>query len=162
MNWKMISAVGQIFAAIGVTISLVYLASQIRSKKRESRSAAMNALVTHFGDSMRSQIENGELCDLWLRGLQSFEELDSTSRLRFDSQLERQIRIADNLYLHFLDGALDPRLWRGFNRTIGDIAAYPGFQKWWPTRKHRYSDELCGLIDNHIKTAKPKIYEGCV
>ena len=37
MNWKMISAVGQIFAAIGVTISLVYLASQIRSKKRESR-----------------------------------------------------------------------------------------------------------------------------
>ena len=43
----------------------------------------MNALVTHFGDSMRSQIENGELCDLWLRGLQSFEELDI--RQGFDS-----------------------------------------------------------------------------
>lgn len=158
MNWEMIRAVGQILAAIGVIVSLVYLAIQIRSQKRESRSGAMNVLVSHFSDLMRSEIENGELCDLWLRGLQSFEELDSASRLRFGSQLERQIRIADSLYLHFLDGVLDPPLWRGFNRTIGDIAAYPGFQKWWPTRKHRYSEELCGLIDNHIKTAKPKIY----
>src|SRR6266849_6190112 len=74
-------------------------------------------------------------------------------------RLGRQIRIADSLYLHFLDGTLDPRLWRGFNRTICDIAAYPGFQKWWPTRKHWYSDELCALIDRHIQTAKPGLYE---
>ncbi len=162
MNWEMITAVGQMLGAIGVIISLVYLAIQIRSQKQESRSAAMNALVTHFSDLMRSQIENAELCALWLRGLHSFDELDGPSKLRFGSQLGRQIRIADSLYLHFLDGTLDPRLWRGFNRTIRDISAYPGFQKWWPTRKHWYSDELCALIDKHIQTAKPGLYEGYV
>jgi hypothetical protein len=160
MRWEMISAVGQMLAAVGLIASLVYIAIQIRSQKRKSRSAAINALVIHFDDLMRSQVENAELCDLWLRGLQSFEGLDSASRLRFGSQLGQQIRIADSLYLHFLDGTLDPRLWRGFNRTIGDIAAYPGFQKWWPIKKHWYSDELRGLIDHHVKTAKPKIYEG--
>jgi hypothetical protein len=160
MNWEMISAVGRMLAAIGVIISLVYLAIQIRNRKRESRSAAMNALVTRFSDLMRSQVENAELCDLWLRGLQSFEELDSASRLRFGSQLGRQLRIADSLYLHFLNGTLDPRLWRGLDSTIGDIAAYPGFQKWWLIKKHWYSDELRELIDYHVKTAKPKIYEG--
>ena len=162
MNWEIITAVGQMLGAIGVIISLVYLAIQIRSQKQESRSAAMNALVTHFSDLMRSQIEDVELCALWLRGLHSFDELEGPSKLRFGSQLGRQIRIADSLYLHFLDGTLDPRLWRGFNRTIGDIAAYPGFQKWWPTRKHWYSDELCALIDKHIQTAKPRLYEGYV
>jgi hypothetical protein len=160
MNWEMISAVDHMLAAIGVIIALVYLAIQIRSQNQESRSAAINTLVTHFSDLMRSQGENAELCDLWLHGLQSFEELDSASRVRFGSQLGRQIRTADSLYLHFLDGTLDPRLWRGFDRAIADIAAYPGFQKWWLIKKHWYSDELRGLIDYHVKTAKPKIYEG--
>jgi len=162
MNREMITAVGQMLGAIGVIISLVYLAIQIRSQKQESRGAAMNALVTHFSDLMRSQIENAELCALWLRGLHSFDELDGPSKLRFGSQLGRQIRIADSLYLHFLDGTLDFRLWRGFNRTIRDIAVYLGFQKWWPTRKHWYADELCALIDRHIQTAKPGLYEGYV
>ena len=160
MNWEMISAIAKMLGAVGVIISLVCLATQIRSRKRESRNAAVNAMVTRFSDLMRSLGENAELCDVWLRGLQSFEKLDSASRLRFGSQLGRQIGIADILYLHFLDGTLDPRVWRGFDRTIGDIAAYPGFQKWWLIRKHWYSDELRGLIDYHVKTAKPKIYEG--
>ena len=90
MNREMITAVGQMLGAIGVIISLVYLAIQIRSQKQESRSAAMNALVTHFRDLMRSQIENAEHCALWLRGLHSFDELDGPSKLRFGSQLGRQ------------------------------------------------------------------------
>ena len=162
MNWKMISALGQMLGALGVIISLIYLAIQIRSQKRESRNTAMNALVTHFSDLMRSQAENPDLCDLWLRGLHSFDELDGASKLRFGSHLGRQLRAADSLYLHFLDGTLDPRLWRGFDRTIRDVAAYPGFQKWWPTRKDWYSDELCALVDKHIQTAKPRLYEDYV
>ena len=162
MNWEMISAIGQMLGAIGVIISLVYLAIQIRGQKKESRSAAMNALVSHFSDLMRSQVENPDLCALWLRGLHSFDELDGPSKLRLGSHLGRQIRAADSLYLHFLDGTLDPRLWRGFERTIADVAAYPGFQKWWPTRKHWYSDELGALIDSHIRTAKPRLYDGYV
>jgi len=43
MNWEMISAIGQMLGAIGVIISLVYLAIQIRSQKQESRNAAMNS-----------------------------------------------------------------------------------------------------------------------
>ena len=162
MNWEMISAIGQMLGAIGVIISLVYLAIQIRSQKQESRSAAMNTLVTHFSDLLRSQVENADFCALWLRGLHSFDELDGPSKVRFSSHLGRLLRAADSLYLHFLDGTLDARLWRGFDRTIADVAAYPGFQKWWPTRKHWYSDEFCTLIDSHIKTTKPRMCEGYV
>jgi hypothetical protein len=159
MNWEMISAIGQMLGAIAVVVSLVYLAIQIRSQKQESRNAVINSLTTQFNDFMRSQVESADLCVLWLRGLQSFDELDAPSKLRFSSHIGRQLRTADSLYLHFLEGTLDPRLWRGFDRTIADIAVYPGFQKWWPTRKHWYSDEFCALIDDHIKTGKPRMYE---
>jgi hypothetical protein len=62
--------------------------------------------------------------------------------------LGRFLRFADSLYLGVLDGTLDPRLWRGCERTIADTVAYRGFQT-----------EFCALIDKHTQTAKPQIYD---
>jgi len=32
--------------------------------------------------------------------------------------------------LAVLDGTLDKRLWRAYERTLSDAVAYPGFQTW--------------------------------
>ena len=60
MNWEMISAIGQMLGAIGVIISIIYLAAQIRNQNKESQRAAMNVLTTHWSDlnksSLRTQI----------------------------------------------------------------------------------------------------------
>jgi len=160
MNWEMISAVGQMLGAVGVIISIVYLAAQIGNQNKESQRAAMNVLTSHWSDLNRSLVENPDFAALWLRALQSFDELDGTSKLRFGAHLGRFLRFADSLYLAVLDRMLDKRLWRGYERTIADTVAYPGFQTWWATRKHWHTDEFCTLIDRHIRTAKPTIYDG--
>jgi hypothetical protein len=80
MNWEMISAIAKMVGAIGVIISLVYLAIQIRDQKKHSRNAVINSLTTQFNDFMLPQIENANLCALWVRGLRSFDELDPASR----------------------------------------------------------------------------------
>jgi hypothetical protein len=159
MNWEMISAVGQMLGAVGVIISIVYLAAQIRNQNKESRRAAMNVLTRHWSDLNRTLVENPDLAALWIRALRSFDELDGPSKLRFGAHLGRFLRFADSLYLAVLDGTLDKRLWRGYERTLADTVAYPGFQAWWATRKHWHTDEFCALIDRHIRTAKPKIYD---
>jgi hypothetical protein len=160
MNWEMINAVAQLLGAVGVIISIIYLAAQIRNQNKESQRAAMNLLTTHWSDLNRTLVENPELAMIWLRGLRSFDELDGSSKVRFAAHLGRFLRFADNLYLAVLDGTLDQRLWRGYERTLADTVAYPGFQTWWPTRKHWYTDEFCALIDRHMQSAKPKIYDG--
>jgi len=160
MNWEMISAIGQMLGAIGVIISIVYLAAQIRNQSKESQRGAMNVLTTHWSDLNRTLVENPEIAVLWLRALRSFDDLDAKSKLRFGAHLGRFLRFADSLYLNFLDGTLDRRLWRGYERTIADTVAYPGFQSWWVTRKHWHTDEFCALIDRNIETAKPQIYDG--
>jgi hypothetical protein len=115
MNWDMISAVGQMLGALGVIISIVYLAAQIRNQNNESRRTAMNVLTTHWSDLNRSLVENPDLAALWIRALQSFDQLDGTSKLRFGAHLGRFLRFADSLYLGVLDGTLDKRLWRGYD-----------------------------------------------
>jgi len=135
MNWEMISAIGQMLGAIGVIISIVYLAAQIRNQNKESQRAAMNVLTTHWSDLNRTLVENPEMAVLWLRALRFFDDLDAESKLRFGAHLGRLLRFADTLYLR-------------------------GFQTWWATRKHGHTDEFCALIDRHIQTAKPTIYDG--
>jgi len=66
MNWEMISAVGQMLGAIGVIISIVYLAAQIRNQNKESQRQAMNVLTTHWSDLNRTLVENPEMAVLWL------------------------------------------------------------------------------------------------
>jgi heme/copper-type cytochrome/quinol oxidase subunit 1 len=107
MNWEMISAVGQMLGAIGVIISLVYLAVQIRNQKTESRRAAINLLTTHWSDLMKAHVESEEFCALWLRGLDSFENLDPSSKMRFSAHLGRFLRTADSLYLYLGEGGMD-------------------------------------------------------
>jgi hypothetical protein len=159
MNWEMISAVGQMLGAVGVIISIIYLAAQIRNQNKESRRAAMNVLTTHWSDLNRTLVENPEMAVLFLRAMKSFDELDGASKLRVGAHLGRFLRFADSLYLGVLDGTLDRRLWRGYERTLADTAAYPGFQEWWATRKHWHTDEFSALIDQHIQTAKPRIFD---
>jgi hypothetical protein len=66
MNWEMINAVGQMLGAIGVIISIVYLAAQIRNQNKESRRAAMNVLTGHWSDLNRTLVENPDLAALWM------------------------------------------------------------------------------------------------
>lgn len=158
MNWDMVS-VGRMLGAVGVIVSIIYLAAQIRNQNKESQRAAINVLTSHGSDLNRTLVENRDLAALWLRALQSFDELDGTSKLRFSAHLGRLLRMADSLYLAVLDGILDKRLWRGYERTLAETVAYPGFQSWWATRKHWHTDEFCALTERHIQTAKPKIYD---
>jgi heme/copper-type cytochrome/quinol oxidase subunit 1 len=76
MNWEMISAVGQMLGAIGVIISIVYLAAQSRNQNKESQRAGVNVLTSHWSDLNRTLFENPDLAALRLRALQSFDELD--------------------------------------------------------------------------------------
>ncbi|HUE40946.1 MAG TPA: hypothetical protein VMO75_03370 [Chthoniobacterales bacterium] len=96
----------------------------------------MNVLTTHWSDLNKTLVEHPEMPGIWLRALHNFDDLDGESKLRFSAHLGRFLRFADSLYLSTLEGTLDGRLWRGYERTIADTVAYPGFQTWLATRKH--------------------------
>ena len=72
----MISAVGQMLGAVGVIISIVYLAAQIRNQNKENQHATMNVLTSHWSDLNRTLVENPDLAALWLWASQSFDDLD--------------------------------------------------------------------------------------
>src|SRR6185369_694594 len=76
MNWEMLSAIGQVVAAIGVIISLIYLAVQIREQNKERRRAGINILTVQWSDLVKTGQESREFAALFLRGMRSFQDLE--------------------------------------------------------------------------------------
>src|SRR5207247_6364828 len=103
MNWEMISAIGQMLGALGVIISIAYLAAQIRNQNKESQRAAMNVLTTLWSDLNRTLVENPEMAVLWIRALRSFDDLDAASKMRFGVHMGRFFRFVYSLFLEVLD-----------------------------------------------------------
>jgi len=160
MSWEMLSAIGQLAAVLIGIPSIIYLAIQIRNQSKESQRAAANVLIAHWTDLRKSFSDNAEVAAIYLRGLQSFDDLAPVEKLRFGSTLGRAFGLSDGLYQFYLDGALDPKLWKTFEQATVDFITYPGAQTWWATRKHWHTPKFRTLIDRAIaEGTKPTVYE---
>jgi hypothetical protein len=159
MNWEMLAAIGQLAAVCVGIPSLIYLALQIREQTKERRQAAVNALAVQWGDLTKSLHDNAEFGAIYLRGVQSFTDLDGLSKLRFSAFLNRFFKNFEGMYFSHRDGILTESLWGEIERTMSDVIAYPGTRQWWETRRHWHTQEFARVVDEIIARGdKPKAY----
>lgn len=160
MNWEMLAAIGQLAAVVVGIPSLVYLAIQIREQTKERRNAAISHMAASWGELTKSLNDSAEFAAIYLRGLQSFSELDSVSKVRFSVYMGRSLRNVEGMYFYRQDGILGDSLWGEMERILSDVLANPGTRQWWETRRHWYTDEFAAVVDQIVtKTAQSKAYE---
>ncbi len=159
MNWEMLAALGQLAAVFVGIPSLIYLAVQIRAQTKERRQSAVNVLTAQWGDLTCALHDSAELSAIYLRGVQSFADLDPVSKLRFSAFFNRFFNHFEAMYLAHCDGILMASSWGKIGRTISDLIAYPGVQEWWEERKHWHTQEFGRVVDEIIaKGNEPKAY----
>lgn len=147
MNWEMLAAIGQLATVLIGIPSFVYLAIQIREQTRERRHAAINTLAGQWSELVKSLNDSAEFSAIYLRGLQSFDELDAVSKVRFSAFFGRFFKNFEGMYFYRLDGVLGASSWGEIERTMNDLLAYPGTRQWWETRKHWHADEFARAVD---------------
>src|SRR6266550_1696333 len=103
--------------------------------------------------------DNAEFGAIYLRGVQSFTDLDAVSKLRFSAFLNRFFKNFEGMYFSHCDRILTESLWGEIERTMSDVIAYPGVQEWWKTRRHWHTEEFGRVVDAIIaKGDEPKAY----
>jgi hypothetical protein len=159
MNWEMLAAFGQLAAVFVGIPSLIYLAIQIREQTKERRQTAVHALTEQWGGLTGSLHDNAETAEIFLRGMQSFIDLDPVSKLRFSAFFNRLINVFEGMYFSHCQGILTESSWRAVERTMGDLIAYPGVQQWWETRRHWHTEEFDRIVDTIIaRGSEPKAF----
>lgn len=91
MNWDAIGAVGEILGAVGVIITLAYLAVQVRQNSIQlergieaTRIAADDAVARGFDGWRELLISDESVSSIYLRGMEDVDTLDASGRLRFN------------------------------------------------------------------------------
>jgi len=159
MNWEMLAAIGQLAAVFVGIPSLIYLAVQIREQTKERRQSAVNSLTVQWGDLTCALHDNAEFSAIYLRGVQSFADLDPVSKLRFSAFFNRFLNYFEGMYFAHRDGLLTASAWGKIERTVSDLVAYPGIQQWWVTRRHWHTEEFGRVVDEIIARGdQPKAY----
>ena len=128
MNWEAISAIGQIVGAIAVVISLVYLASAVRSNTRATREASMRWLSDNYTQWIRHISGNPDLSELYYRGIHDFESLKGAELVRFSALMVEAFRRSEEMFYLQLEGRLEPYVWKGIEAGMREFSGYPGIQ----------------------------------
>ena len=150
MNWEMLTAIGQLATVcIGVP-SIIYFAIQLREQNRERRQSAVNALTVQWGELTKALHEDGEFTAIYLRGLQSFHDLDAVSKLRFSAFQNRFFKNFEGMYYSRREGILSTELLDEIDRTMSDFLAYKGIRDWWQTRRHWHTEAFARVVDGII------------
>src|SRR5438045_9367130 len=83
VNWEAISAIGQIVGAIGVVVSLIYVATEVRNSARATQLASRRSISEIFTLLSRQLAEHPDVRELYYRDLNAFESLVGAAPVGF-------------------------------------------------------------------------------
>ncbi len=152
MNWEAITAVGQVFGALGVIASLIYLAAQVRQSNRASAVAAKLASTQQLSNFVDDLINNPDLMELWLRGRNDFASLTDVDHFRFSNMCLKAFWFFSAAEYQKRLGTLDEENWAEFYSVIRFWVDGPGVQAWWQrTGRTRFGRSFVRFIDTEMQ-----------
>ncbi len=100
MNWDAVGSVAETIGALGVILSLIYLAIKICNQNRQARLDVINELTRQRNDYSGNLVDNGEFAEIWVRGINDYQGLNDVERVRASSHLSIMVCVMESLHEH--------------------------------------------------------------
>jgi hypothetical protein len=147
-----LGSIGELLGAIGVILSLVYLAVQIRQNTNALRASSNHSLNDAFSGFLTLLVENERASDILSRGAENLESLDAKDCDTFYSLLGLLFNHFENCHLHYRKGLLDPDQWARWRIAIGWYAGLPGVSVWWQNRGGIFSPQFREFVSEERRS----------
>ena len=139
MNWDAISAVAELLGAVGVIVSLGYLAHQVRQNTRSIRAAAYQAWFASYDSLSNLLLGDAEFDALAHRAASDPRGLTPDERRWFFGVLRRAFRQFENLYYQHREGMIDRELFDAWLSIYARSAEGPAFAEFWKAESDIFS-----------------------
>lgn len=146
MNWEAIGAVAELLGALGVILSLLYLAAQIRTNTESSRAQMEQTRLTNFTDLMVSTLPH---VDLMIDGLApgTTTDLEAKRSIYFHAWLTSAQYSYNQVQRGHLDTDELDRMYGLYVRYW--FKHYPPFRSWWVFSRANFQPGFANWIDTH-------------
>ena len=151
MNWEAIGSIAEVVGAVGVVVSLLYLAFQVRQANKNQVVDSQQRLARTWGDHT-SIVMRDENVHAFIKGLNAYEDLSPEERVKFYFCVGLLINLIETAIYHADAGILDEVLKMIQNYLGPRLFAYPGLERWWEHgNKAGFSTETQEWVDIQIE-----------
>jgi hypothetical protein len=141
---------GELVGAIGVVISLVYLARQMIQNTTSVRAASFNSMVQNSIRLLEHAFRDSEFAAFLARAEENPDALSTEERVRWDSYMTAVYRHFGNLVYAYRVGTLDQEMWEAYRATLKDHLRAPSWAAWYRAHQHLFSTSLTELVEQTV------------
>lgn len=155
------SDIAEVVSAVAVVIGLVFVGVELRQNTEIQRITATQTLAQQYSSALEVMAYEGDAACAYALGTSGLDNLNEKQRLQFFVIMFQIMRSGEQLHYYSSEGMVEPRIWRGFERQLREVAALPGVQAWWEARRSWFSDEFQVFLDKLIAdgpTTAPQTY----
>jgi len=151
MPWEAIATIAKVVSAIGVIVSLIYVGLQLRQNNKNLRIATQHAITDSIGQTYRN-LQTPGVAKLFLIGIKNFNDLEEERSLQFSGLMGEIYRNYEDIFVQWINKALDENSWKGQRSAMLDILSQPGSRQWWETRRHWYNKKFVKYLESELET----------
>jgi hypothetical protein len=138
---------GEFVGAIGVVISLVYLARQMIQNTTSVRAASFNSMVQNSIRLLEHSFRDSEFAAFLHRAEVDPDSLTPAERVRWDAYMTAVYRHFGNLVYQHRVGALDDQMWDSYRSTLREHLRTPSWASWFDLHKGMFSTALVEQVE---------------
>ena len=160
MNWEAVAAIGEGVGALGVIVSLAFLALQIRMNTKALRGTASFEAENAFVQINHDLIHDREVTAVLIRAYDpsaSLADFSDADRVLVALHARESIQRTVGVYRLHANGILDHGLWENRAGWMSGWLKLPVFAEWWETEKtqEEYPSDFVRELEEH--PSPPKI-----
>ena len=150
INWDAVGAVGEIFGAAAVLVTLNYLARQIRLNTDEVRATRVEGTLRDQSEYNRMLAEDGELARIYWTAVDDVEQLTDDEKRRWLHLCSVMLRNSEIAYFHYCHGHLPAAVHESRERWIKRFMGTSGFRWWWQQYAEILDPEFVNYVERVI------------
>lgn len=147
MDWNAVSAIAELLGAVGVALTVIYLAIQIRKNTKATHSQTYQLATASLAEMAAIVGTDKELARIFLTGMENPGQLKDEEFVQFGYLGISLFRRFENVFFQYQSGMIDDDFWTGHRDNILWFFHRPGMQVWWKDRKFAFSKSFREFLD---------------
>lgn len=153
MTWDAISSLAEVVGAVGVILSLLYLATQIRHGLTTAADTATKETIASVVVQLNAMAEEPNRSSI-TKGLIDYRNLSGDEKVAFDSLTTSLIMIASSSFMSNKANLLPDELFAGWSGYLQPrFFSYSGAQEWWDESRNIFLPEMQEWVDEEFSKA---------
>ncbi len=148
--------IGDFLGGIGVVITLIYLAGQIRQNTRSIRTSAFQAAQRDIADKLDGLSNDPELIRIYFDGNHRFESFSKEDRRRYAAFMTGWLRRYETLLYQTRLGNIDREQWEGVLTELRTAFKYSGARAWWAQANGAFNRDLREFVEREVLPQEPR------